>query len=76
MTLPMAEPGAPNLLTAVIGFIGTVVCTWALPYLNYTFLPRVAPDLAPRRCVSRHLVGRAGVACRVLAVLYLAALLR
>jgi hypothetical protein len=74
LTLPMAEPGALILLTAVIGFVGTVIYTWALLALNYRFLPRVAPDLGRGRPVSRALLLIACLAYTLLAVLYLAAL--
>jgi hypothetical protein len=76
LTLPMAEPGALILLTAVIGFIGTVIYTWGLVYLSDSFLPRAAPDVAPGGPLSRVLLILAGVAYSVLAVLYLAALMR
>ncbi|MEK7282909.1 MAG: hypothetical protein AAB249_03790, partial [Acidobacteriota bacterium] len=76
ITLPLGEPGALILLTAVIGFVGTVVYTWALVYLDRTLLPRLAPDLAPAGSASRNLLVLSGAAYTLLAILYLAALLR
>jgi hypothetical protein len=76
VTLPLAEPGALILLTSVIGFTGTVIYTWALAVLNYRYLPRVAPDLARRRSPALVLLLVSCAAYTVLAVLYVAALLR
>ena len=76
VTLPLAEPGALILLTSVIGFTGTVIYTWALAALNYVYLPRVAPDLAPRRSAALVLLLGSCSAYTALAVLYIAALLR
>lgn len=76
VTLPLGEPGALILMTAVIGFVGTVVYTWALVYLDRVLLPRLAPDLAPAGAASRGLLVLSGAAYTLLAVLYVAALLR
>lgn len=76
VTLPLAEPGTLILVTSVIGFSGTVVYTWALVVLNYTHLPRVAPELCPRRSPARGLLVLSAAAYTVLAALYLGALLR
>ena len=76
VTLPLGEPGALILLTAVIGFVGTVVYTWALVYVDRTLLPRLAPDLAPAGSASRNLLVLSGAAYTLLAILYIAALLR
>jgi len=76
VTLPLGEPGALILLTAVIGFVGTVVYTWALVYLDRIVLPRLAPDLEPAGSASRNLLVLSGAAYTILAVLYIAALVR
>jgi hypothetical protein len=76
VTLPLAEPGTLILLTAVIGFLGTVIYTWALLALNYRFLPRLAPDLATGGSMARALLTCSCVAYTGLAVLYLLALFR
>jgi hypothetical protein len=74
VTLPLAEPGALILLTAVIGFIGTVIYTWALLALNYAWLPRQAPDLPRGGAAARAGLVLACCAYTLLAMLYLAAL--
>jgi hypothetical protein len=76
VTLPLAEPGALIQITSVIGFAGTVIYTWALAALNYSYLPRVAPDLARRRSPALGLLLVSASAYTALAILYLAALLR
>ncbi|HEU4402468.1 MAG TPA: Nramp family divalent metal transporter, partial [Candidatus Polarisedimenticolia bacterium] len=76
VTLPLAEPGRLILMTAVIGFIGTVIYTWALVPLNGSYLARVAPHLGPPRWYSRLALIVAASAYTLLALLYLAALLR
>lgn len=42
-TMPLAEPGPLMSLSALIGFAGTVVYTFALARLNYVLLPREFP---------------------------------
>jgi hypothetical protein len=71
LTMGFAEPGPLILLSAVIGFVGTVLFSVALIFLNHLYLPRHLPALARP--------GRANLACLilscaayvVLAVLYL-----
>jgi hypothetical protein len=74
LTLPLAEPGALILLTAVIGFVGTVVYAWGLVRLETSLLERLVPDLERGRVLSRTLLIVAGIAYSVLAVMYLALL--
>jgi hypothetical protein len=76
LTLPLATPGALILVTAVIGFIGTVIYSWGLVALNYGYLPSVAPGVARRRGAARFLLMLSCIAYTVLALLYLGALLR
>ncbi len=76
LTLPLAEPGPLILLTSVIGFAGTVIYTWALVALNFRLLPRIAPDLPPMGGFARALIFISATAYTLLAVLYLAALIR
>ena len=45
-TMGAAEPGPLILLSAVIGFVGTVVFSVALIFLNHVYLPRHLPRLA------------------------------
>jgi hypothetical protein len=46
VTMGAAEPGPLILLSAVIGFIGTVLFSVALIFLNHVYLPRHLPALA------------------------------
>jgi len=45
-TMGFAEPGPLILLSAVIGFIGTVLFSIALIFLNHVYLPRHLPSAA------------------------------
>lgn len=46
VTMPLAEPGALILLSAVLGFVGTVIFTFALLGMNLKLLPRLVPRSA------------------------------
>jgi hypothetical protein len=46
LTMGLAEPGPLILLSAVIGFVGTVLFSVALIFLNHVYLPRYLPVLA------------------------------
>jgi hypothetical protein len=46
ITILLDEPGALILLSAVIGFVGTVVYSVALLVLNHRYLPRLLPEAA------------------------------
>jgi hypothetical protein len=45
-TMGFAEPGPLILLSAVIGFVGTVLFSVALIFLNHVYLPRYLPTAA------------------------------
>jgi hypothetical protein len=45
-TMGFAEPGPLILLSAVIGFVGTVLFSVALIFLNHVYLPRYLPVAA------------------------------
>jgi hypothetical protein len=47
LTMGFAEPGPLILLSAVIGFVGTVLFSVALIFLNHVYLPKHLP--APAR---------------------------
>ncbi len=71
VTMWFAAPGPLILLSAVIGFVGTVSFTILLLVLNYRFLPSVIPkSLCPQRGAGLGLVV-AAVAYGALAVAYL-----
>lgn len=46
VTVLLDEPGPLILLSAVIGFVGTVIYSVALIFLNYVYLPRHLPAAA------------------------------
>ena len=74
LTMPLAEPGKLILLSAVIGFIGTVIFTWTLLFLNLRLLPRLVPQGALPGKWANGLLGISGLAYLVLAIAYCAAL--
>jgi hypothetical protein len=71
ITMPLSEPGPLILLSALLGFIGTVSYAALLYALNHRWLPR---HVDPRGCPQRWAVAGlviAGLAYAVLAVAYL-----
>lgn len=46
VTMPLAQPGPLILISAVIGFIGTVLFTGALVYQNRKIIPKFVPSFA------------------------------
>jgi len=67
VTMPLGEPGSLILLSAVLGFIGTVIFTSALLCIQTGLLPRLVPAAA---CPGR--LASAGLAVSVLAYFGLA----
>ncbi len=75
LTMGFAEPGPLILLSAVIGFVGTVLFSVTLIFLNHVYLPRYLPVLArPGRTNLVFLIISSG-AYFALALLYLLILL-
>ncbi len=74
VTMPLGEPGALILLSAVLGFIGTVLFTFALLALNLKLLPRLVPQSACPGKLANTLLGVSGAFYLLLAVAYLLAL--
>jgi hypothetical protein len=73
LTMPLAEPGPLILLSALIGFLGTVSYAVLLYALNHRLLPRHLPaGFGPQRWALAGLAV-AGVAYAALAVAYLIA---
>lgn len=70
LTMPLAEPGALILLSAVLGFMGTVIFTWALLGLNMRLLPRLVPREALPGRWANILLGVSGCFYFLLAVAY------
>jgi hypothetical protein len=71
VTVGFAEPGPLILLSAVIGFIGTVLYSVALIFLNYVYLPRYLPPGARPGKVNLILLCVSCSAYAILAVAYL-----
>lgn len=74
LTLPLAEPGSLILLSAVLGFMGTVIFTWALWVLHTRLLPRLVPPGALPGKGANLLLGISGSIYLLLAIAYCAAL--
>jgi hypothetical protein len=71
ITMPLSEPGPLILLSALLGFLGTVSYATLLYALNHRFLPRhIPPSLCPQRWALIGLV-IAGCAYALLALAYL-----
>jgi len=73
VTVLMSEPGPLILLSAVIGFIGTVIYSVALIFLNHVYLPRHLPAGARPGKLNLIFLVISCVAYGVLAVAYLLA---
>jgi Mn2+/Fe2+ NRAMP family transporter len=76
LTMLLEAPGPLILLSAVIGFAGTVVFPVALYLLNYRRLPKVLPDWARPARASAVLLGVSFVCYLVLAVVYVREVVR
>ncbi len=70
-TMGAAEPGPLILLSAVIGFVGTVLFSVALIFLNHVYLPRHLPQLARPGRVNLIFLCVSCLAYFVLALAYL-----
>jgi hypothetical protein len=73
-TMHLASPAALILLSAVLGFIGTVVFTGALLFLNYLWLPRFLPESVRPRPIGAVGLSLSWLAYLTLASVYLALL--
>jgi hypothetical protein len=76
VTMQLNEPGTLILISAVIGFVGTVIYSVALIFLNHVYLPRQLPAVARPGRVSLALLIVSSVAYFLLATLYLLTILR
>jgi len=70
-TMGAAEPGPLILLSAVIGFVGTVIFSVALIFLNHVYLPRHLPATARPGRVNLVFLCIACAAYGLLAIAYL-----
>jgi len=74
VTMPLGEPGALILLSAVLGFIGTVIFTFAILAINCRVLPRMVPQAASPGRAANFWLGVSGSFYLVLAIAYCFAL--
>ncbi len=74
VTMHFASPAALILLSAVLGFLGTVVFTGALLVLNYVWLPRFLPEAVRPRPIGAVALGLSWLAYLVLASVYMSLL--
>lgn len=70
LTMPLGEPGSLILLSAVLGFMGTVIFTLALLAINTHLLPRLVPRQALPGKKANLLLGISACFYVVLAVAY------
>ncbi len=76
VTILLDEPGPLILLSAVIGFIGTVIYSVALIFLNYLYLPRHLPRAARPGKLNLFFLCLSCVAYAILAGVYLLTIAR
>jgi len=74
ITMPLAEPGSLILLSAVLGFVGTVIFTLALFLMNVRLLPGLVPPIACPGKVANGFLGLSVCFYLILAIAYCAAL--
>jgi hypothetical protein len=74
-TMPLAQPGPLILLSAVLGFIGTVSFSIGLWVLNFRWLPERLPAFARPGKAAPFLLGLSCAAYLALAVAYLVVIL-
>jgi len=74
ITILLDEPGPLILLSAVIGFIGTVLFSVALIFLNHVYLPRHLPPAARPGRLNLYFLVLSCLAYGILAVGYLLAI--
>jgi hypothetical protein len=74
--MQLNEPGTLILISAVIGFVGTVIYSVALIFLNHVYLPRHLPAVARPGRLSLILLLVSCVAYFALAAMYVLTILR
>jgi len=70
ITLPLDEPGVLIQLTAVIGFLGTILFPFLLFYLNYSYLPKISPGIKKPGWFAGTTLVLSGISYLLLAFLY------
>ena len=76
ITMQLDEPGTLILISAVIGFIGTVLYSAALIFLNHVYLPRYLPLAARPGRLSLAFALLSCLAYLILAIMYVLAISR
>ncbi|MGZ8463968.1 MAG: Nramp family divalent metal transporter, partial [Candidatus Binatia bacterium] len=76
VTVQLNEPGTLILISAVIGFVGTVIYSVALILLNHVYLPRHLPNAAKPGKLNFFFMLISCTAYFVLAALYLLTVLK
>lgn len=71
ITMLFTQPGTLILISAVIGFIGTVIFTIAILILNHFYLPKFLPEFAKPKKFSFLGISISSIAYLVLAIAYL-----
>ncbi|HEY5594400.1 MAG TPA: Nramp family divalent metal transporter [Nitrospiria bacterium] len=71
ITMPMDQPGTLIILSALIGFIGTVIYSAGLLVLNHRLLPRLVPNTPPPSRRSLAAIAVSCVAYSALAIAFL-----
>lgn len=75
-TMPLAQPGALIVISAVIGFFGTVIFSVAILVLNHRVLPRALPAFARPSRSAAVLLSVSCTAYLALGIAYLYSILR
>lgn len=70
ITLPLDEPGVLIQLTAVIGFLGTILFPFLLYFLNYSYLPALSRSFSRPGGFALFTLILSGLFYLLLAVLY------
>jgi hypothetical protein len=76
ITMQLDEPGTLILISAVIGFVGTVLYSAALIFLNHVYLPRYLPAAARPGRLSLGFALLSCLAYLILAIMYILAISR
>ncbi|MBI3994513.1 MAG: Nramp family divalent metal transporter, partial [Nitrospirae bacterium] len=71
VTMPLDQPGTLIVLSAMIGFIGTVIYSVGLLVLNHRLLPRLVPNAPPPSRRSLAAITVSCVAYSALAIVFL-----
>ncbi len=74
ITTPLGEPGTLILLSAVLGFLGTVIFTFALWAIHGKLLPKLVPQAACLGPGARFFLALSGFFYLALAIAYFSAL--